>query len=210
MDQQITNPTIMPLYWREVTNPAALRHIHQHLEWGTTLATLLSMQLDFVNGKVFTLMPPEVSQARLVLSEQSGYDDWIAITDPTQPQSLCVEYLQTYLLRNPKMICVLAEILLHAGERMSADEKKVQYTYKDEVYFMFAAEQLGGMNVLQLVRSVLAGWGAIIVLTSLPDGPQALPLTRKLTREQLQLLAERTMVLVVGAHDGGGVLIWQK
>ena len=52
--------------------------------------------------------------------------------------------------------------------------------------------------------------GLIGVMTSLPEGHYLALEKKKITSEELKLLAERAEKIIVGAYDGEGYLIWSK
>lgn len=78
--------------------------------------------------------------------------------------------------------------------------------YKDDVYFCLFQEQNSGR--IKRIFSLANSWTFIVMLTSLPRG-KVLNDPKSLTREEIELLAERAEKIIVGAYDRENYIIAQ-
>lgn len=203
----------------------ALLYIKEFLADGRTLSQLLLQSRNIENGSVITFLPPGTSSEVAVQFTTGGKlpphsnesekeitaDDgsrWRMVPKPDTSAQL-VEIIQNFLLDNQRNIAVLEDSsaaptdpwLLSSGTRL--------LTYDDEVFHCLGSVDANEPERILNTINVATSWRFVAALTRLPKGTFA-ESTRELNSEEIRILAHETKIIIVGAYDGEGYLVWQQ
>lgn len=201
--------------------PVALEYIRDRLRQGRTLSSLL-LRLNLAIGQVWTYLPPEIdeemahqlTQGGIARSIQSlptfhtGFGYLEPVMTPSTPQVIAL--IQRFLQTRAEAYCVFEAALAKLTDPVILRQHEQPYFFfDDEVYYFLTGQDLDAQRIDGAIRAarsyLLTG-----VLTTTPPGSHTIQARQPITLQELQILVERTEMIVVGAYDGEGFVIWSR
>lgn len=222
---------MMTTYNRIRLAPEAIEYIKDRLADGKTLARFLLEKRDLNRGEVVTFLPPYANLERI------GNFSWGGVL-PTPPSETHQHYttpdgtktvmvpvpntrphlvwmIQEFLKQGEGQLCLFESAVASPtyGFLASPDAQDLRVlTFEDDVYYLLTEDDLDLRRIEKTVRYATS-YLVIGVLARLPQEENFLPVksTRAtIVRSELELLAQRTEKIIVGAYDGEGYLIWSS
>jgi len=117
-----------------------------------------------------------------------------------------VAAVQEYLRSAPNRVCIFDRCIASAGDRWIA-----RSDFQNQVYFaLFHKDAESKERVASAISHASDVWLFYGVMSSLPPDSGLDPEGDAITRDAMEMLAQRTEKIVVGAYDGESYLIWSK
>jgi len=130
-------------------------------------------------------------------------------TPNTQPW--LVSAVQEYMRGGARRICILQHSVAAPNEPWIAKSGLRPHIFENEVYFvLFNRDAESKEGIESTIRHTWDVWLFYGAMTSLPADSGLDPEGGTITRDVLEMLAQRTEKIVVGAYDGESYLIWSK
>jgi hypothetical protein len=205
----------------------ALDHIGQQLQQGKTLSRYLLAREDAALGSIVTLLPddlpPEEPYAfregyklrigpNSIVYQENGPLEPVPNTTPW-----LVSVVQGYLryrtdrIAQTDRVCMFEHPLTSSGAPWIAKSGLRPHIFNDEVYFaLFHQDAEDPKRIETTIRHTETVWLFCGVMSSLPQG---ITLDREggsISRDLLEMLAQRAEGIVVGAYEGESYLLWSK
>jgi hypothetical protein len=203
----------------------ALLYMKEHLADGRAFSQFLLQTHNLDKGSVITFLPPGTSSEVSIqfttggklphLSKESEKeitsDDgsrWRMVPKPDTSAQL-VGIMQNFLLNDQWNVAVFEDASAAPTDPWLSSAGTRLLTYDDEVFHCLgsvdANEPERILNTIDVARS----WRFVAALTCVQRATFA-ERTQKLDREELQTLAQEAKIIIVGAYDGEGYLVWQQ
>lgn len=204
----------------------AIEYIYSCLAKGKTFASYLST-LNLKKGRVITFLPIEVSEevakqfelggklpvpppkAHISFTSEDG-SKWRMAPKPNI--NLClVEIIQKFLTKGQEHICIFEDALAKPSDPYMVSSTVPWLAFNDEVYYFLSWRDTDSRKIEQVIKEASNVYPPTIgAMISVPDSREFTFEERKITIDQLKILAERTEKIIIGAYDGEGYLIWSK
>ena len=199
----------------------ALKYIKEFLSNGNSLAILLLNVLNLESGRVITFLPEDISgitvedfksggklpiEAEGNKFETEGGTSWTMQAKPSLKLELIVA-IQSFLQSTTNAICILENSLAKASDSNISDMKNV-ITFRQEVYHYLLNRDISETEIISIINEANS-WSFIGVMTFLSEEQTDNSRPRSLDFESLELLAKKTVSIIVSAFDGESYLIWE-
>jgi hypothetical protein len=199
----------------------------ERLAVGHTLANLLLDTLDLDSGRVSVFFPAGLSVDELEHDFEGGdrlpfppESEWIhyvqddglkmVMAPIPKAESDLIEIALAHVRASEGHLCILENPLASRGDPWISRAKTRVLFFLDEVYHLAQGTSVGERGIREALTEAETAWETIGALTSLPPEKAISARQRKLTLEQVKLMAERTVKLFTVAYDGEGYLIWHR
>lgn len=197
-----------------------INYILMGLRYGRTLSNLTARYLSIENGKVATFVDRSIDVSSL--SDFEG--TWVGRSLPGSLQTLLNEGLnsisrvkenffvvptiQNFLTKNSQNICIIEHPDAKPTDswtKVYLDDPFVIFGHHDVYYFIdnSAFDATTILNVLSAATS----WTVKAFLTTLPENV-TLKLRQEIDLDFLEILAKNTKMIIMGAYDEEGYVIW--
>jgi hypothetical protein len=205
-------------------NSGALEYIIECLEHGHTLARFLLETQDLLSGTVFTFADQNINPGQLMdfkrggIVPANGVRRYISANDGSRylmvAKSNTVNELTSvtrdYLRAHPSNICIFEDPLASSSDPLDFSFEIDCLIYNEEVYYSLERSDSENDKVLNTINeansSLLIG-----VMTKSPEFfVQPSNNKKNITVSNLESFAAKAEIIVVGAYDGEGFLIWNK
>jgi len=187
-----------------------------------SLAHHLLKREDLAEGRIITCVPEDVPEddlyhfrwggklkvdpATIVYPERGGRLEPIPNTTPW-----LVAIVQEYLRGAPNRVCIFDYWIASAGDPWIARSDFQPHIFQNQVYFsLFHKDAESKERVASAIGHASDVWLFYGVMSSLPADNGLDPEGGAITRDAMEMLAQRTEKTVVGAYDGESYLIWSK
>lgn len=118
--------------------------------------------------------------------------------------------IESYLSKSKRAICIFEEALVRPTDPIFLSRSSITASllYKDEIHYILRHKD--DLNRIEQTTMQAKNFypGLIGAMTSSPSEEMSFD-EGKISADQLQLLAERTETIVLGAYDGEGYLLWK-
>ena len=213
----------MTNHYREVVlGSEGVEYLVDRLREGQTLARDLARRGDLERGALTTFVPLTATpqqilnfrdgihaeppaETHVVVTQDDGRRSRL-VPKPNTDSKL-VALLSSFLMLNHSRVCLFENASAEPGHEWLKRADVQIVTHDSEVYHPLTSSMNEPDAILKVIR-VSRSWLFIGALTSVARGFKIDRETRKLSREDLSLLADRTERIVVGAYDGEGFLLW--
>jgi hypothetical protein len=204
----------------------AIKYIEKCLGSGNKLSQALLKVCDFKKGRVITVLPGFVNyeyindfevgilpktleaEARNATAEYGSHWTSVMVPEPSIISWLSTEVCR-FLKAAATRLCIFENTLAKAGDSWISKEKPQIFTFNEEVYHFLLNQDAENEKIRDTIRSAECPL-FIGVMTSLPSERSFPQSGQEVSLEDLEVLAEGTEKIVVGAYDGDGYLIWNR
>jgi hypothetical protein len=212
--------------YREITlGSDSIDYIRKHLSYGLTISKYILNLLNLDEGQVVTGLPEDTAIEKLYDFEHGGI---LASELKTMPIYRVQDKNGKYftMQRVPRAFPFVLDtvnrflkggvsrlLILEDANAKSTDPVIQKYgspiwTFQSEVYHL-----VFGIPSNEEIKSTInksdSLWTLVGFMTSLPK-EEHFPLKKEISLETIEMLAENTQKILVGAYDGEGFLIWQR
>lgn len=203
-------------------------YMQKRMADGKTLAKYLLQRSDLSIGRVMTFVPPdvEVKKGELINFEHGQLlpepppethmrqleDDGsiTRIVPIPNTNALLTQMIQGFLMKRSGHICIMEEGVFERSSPCVASFTVPWLASDEKLYYILTCTNSED-EIEQVIKKAHNFYpGLIGVMTSLPEGHHLALEAKKITPEELKLLAERAEKIILGAYDGEGYLIWSK
>jgi hypothetical protein len=205
-----TDIEVFPLKFEQ-----AFRYVSDQLQDGHTLAQELLRNLDFKEGSFFALLHPSADITKIHEFRAGGILAINPLEDvlfqekvyPGRKKAHSVHQLALYLksLLRPEQCCFFEDMTHHRSDPIVSEiQKHVLYFHK-EVYLYIKEPEFSQEIVNKIIHYADAQWYYMNVIS---ESDSRLDLN--MTSEQLHNIALKATLIVIGAYDMEGFVIWRK
>lgn len=193
----------------------ALRYVRDQLQDGHTLAKELLINLNFKEGSFFALLHPSADRAKIHKFRDGG----ILILNPLEgvpfqgnlypgrKKTHSIDQLAKYLkdILQPGQCCFFEDMIHNKSDPIVSEVKRHTLYFQKEVYLYLKENEFSQNSAKKIIHYVDAQWYYMNIISKTTFGFET-----NITAEQLHNLALRTTVLVIGAYDMEGFVIWKR
>ena len=193
----------------------ALQYVTEQLQDGHTLARELLINLDFKEGNFFSLLHSSADRTKIHEFQAGG----ILALNPLQRISFqgnlylgrkkthSIAQLAQYLksIIQPRQCCFFEDVIHYKSDPIMAEIKKHILYFQKEVYLYVKENEFSQDIAKKVINYVDAQWYYMNIISQ-PD----LGFETNMTAEQLQNIALRTTLIVIGAYDMEGFVVWKR
>ncbi|HEX9930047.1 MAG TPA: hypothetical protein VGB02_16055 [Pyrinomonadaceae bacterium] len=201
----------------------AVNYIRECLSNGGTLSKFLLQNQNLNYGSVATYLPSTISNEFAKDFETGGKlppfmdspqfldasDKKLALVPKPNIDHLLVKEITDHLKERKENICLFEDAWANPKDHFLITSDVEFSTYNDEVFYILNGENVSSKEILKTIRYARS-WLFLGFLTSKSKTIVSDESIKFLTIDELELLAEKTTKVIVGAYDGEGFLIWNK
>ena len=205
-----TEIKILPLEFNQ-----AFPYVTDQLQDGNTLSQELLKSLDFKKGDFFALLHPSADRNKIHEFRSGG----ILKENPLESVSFqgkmysgrkkahsihqLALYLQNVLLHG--QYCVFEDTVHHRSDPVVSEMRKYAFYFHKEVYLCLKEDEFSQDTAERMIHYVDAQWHYMNIISD-----AALRLELDMDSQQLQSIALKATLIVVGAYDMEGFVGWKK
>ena len=208
-------------YVEIILGGTAAAYIRDQLAGGNTLARSLLENHDLAAGRIVTFAPPGVPRQEMEDFEEGGKfpapGPDIHVTDKEglrtriervsfEAQAVLARAIRGFLQADERRVCVF-EDFMERSVRMGL--RRGVLLFNDEIYLLCKA----GHQTKTIRETIWAAFSYVFHAAAIAPVAAGVswPLAPgKLSREELMALSNTAEMIIVGAYDGEGYLIWEK
>ena len=193
----------------------AFRYVTDQLQDGHTLARELLINLDFKEGSFFALLHPSADKTKIHEFQAGGILAVNPLEDvffqgeiyPGRKKAHSVHQLALYLksMLHPGQCCFFEDMVHHKSDPIVSEmEKHVLYFHK-EVYLYIKEAEFSQETAKKIINYADAQWYYMNIVSE--SDPR---LELNMTSEQLQNISLKATLIVIGAYDMEGFVVWKR
>lgn len=195
----------------------SILYLKDQLNGGNKLSHELLLTVNFEKGQFFTLLPPDADLEHLY----DFFGGTILVQNPTieyiNESGKKVSYTKVPTLKNEISKYIFDKIKTSANNCIFEDVVQVisdphidffhKYglKYKNELYYRITNDIASEELILEAIKEVSSFWHTLFILTE----NNFVPVKKELTLENIKLFCDEITLLVVGAYDGEGYVLWE-
>jgi hypothetical protein len=205
-----TDMTIFPLKFEQ-----AFRYVKGQLQDGQTLARELLINLDFNKGSFFALLHPSADRARIYEFRAGG----ILAVNPLEDvffqekvylgrkKTDSVHQLALYLksMLHPGQCCFFEDMVHHRSDPIVSEMEKHIFYFHKEVYLYIKEAEFSLETAEKIIHYADAQWYYMNIISEFDHRFEP-----NMTVKQLQNIALKTTLIVIGAYDMEGFVVWVR
>ena len=206
----------MSTSFREISlGPEAIDYVRDRLESGNTLSTLLLKVHDLKVGRIVTKLPLVVDDEKAKDFETGGklppiVGEFTSLEPVPNTDSVLLEEIRRFLTEADNNVCIFENASAKPGDPFLQSLQTRFSIFDNEIYHLLCPSDIDDDRILKTIGSARS-WLFIGAMTSASDARGGLCSEKKeLSESDLNLLAERTKKIIVGAYDGEGFLVWSR
>lgn len=205
-----TEIKIFPLQYEK-----ALRYATDQLQDGYTLAREILKSLDFKEGHFFALLHSSADRTKIHEFRVGGI---LAVNPleavhiqgkvyPGRKKSHSVHQLALYLnsLLQPGQCCFFEDMIHYRSDSILSELKNHILYFHEEVYLFIKENEFTQEIAEKIIHYSDAQWYYMNIISEVSPG-----VNLNMTSEQLENIALKANLLVIGAYDMEGFVIWKK
>jgi hypothetical protein len=201
-----------------------LNYIKDRLAEGNSLSQALLNSRDLASGKVTTYLPAAISDREAKQFSTGGklrIPRRLSVTLAIRGSNWRIEpkpNLDTYIVKMIRSFlgqrgscCIFEDAKSRPTDPWIQSEDGRIKNLDDEVYYVLDEKDANDEEkIARTVRDAQSGWHFVGVMSLPPRNGRLSGGGRNLSADDLRALAERAVVILVGAYDGEGYLVWSK
>ena len=182
----------------------AMNHLADRLTWGNTLANEARNRLSLQDGIISTLLMAQESFSVLPDFKRGGRE----VLDDSE--SWLVADVQEFLGAGEERVLVVEDACTKPSDPCVSQLIGRTMAFGDELYHCVGADDFDAMTIRTCIQEASSAYMEIGLMSCVP--PSILPSEARsvLSREVLELVAEKTQRIFVSAYDCEGYLIWRR
>lgn len=186
----------------------AKKYIVKCLEMGLSLARSILAKHNIETGKVTTCFDNFVDPIRIQQMTADRLSGGL-VSDTGLSVDCLIDSIREHLTKSDNNLCIL-EAASAEPQFPFMEKTSLRYMVHDkEVYFVLASDRCSHKEIDDALGTAQSPWLFIGVMTSVPD-PRAWEGKKKLSKEEVEVLATRAEKVFVMAFDEEGYLTWSK
>lgn len=193
----------------------ALTYVIAQLEDGHTLAKKILRHLDFNQGNFFALIHSSANKTKIHEFKSGGILELNPLEQVAfqghlysgRKKSHSVGQLSQYLKHalKPQEFCLFEDLIHHHSDPIAPDIKEHIFYIEEELYLYLTENEFSETIAKKIIEFVNAQWYYMNIISN-----SGFDLKQTITAEQLEKIAMQTTVLVIGAYDMEGFVLWEK
>lgn len=204
----------MEIYKDIELGAAGLVYVRECLEAGKTFSRLLLKTHDLNTGTAVTKLPAGIEEAAAKDFDSGGklpelYPRTSNLQAVPDSDFLLIPEVNRFLSESSANICILEDSLANPTDPFLQSVKTRYSAFQDEVYHLICQPDNNSDTISKTLRQAHS-WLTIGALTSTPQETGICGQRGDLTLSNLTTMAQGTEVIIVGAYDGEGYVIWSK
>ncbi len=191
------------------------RYVTDQLQDGHTLARELLMNLDFKEGSFFALLHPSADRTKIHEFQAGGILAVNPLEDvffqgglyPGRKKAHSVHQLALYLksILQPGQSCFFEDMVHHRSDPIRSEIKKYIFYFHEEVYLYIKEGEFSQEIAEKMIHYSDAQWYYMNIISETNSG-----FDLNVTSEQLQNIALKATLIVIGAYDMEGFVVWKR
>lgn len=194
----------------------AATYVKEQLNCDHILTQELLKTLEFEKGEFFTLLPSSADLSKLYefyggcilpqnktlkyKNEEKGSYTWI----PTLKNEMSL-YILEKLKFNESYACIFEDVLRRPNGPHLDFFHQYGFLYLEQIYYL-VKNNASAEVVKSAIDEVNALWHLLFIVTEIPN---TILLGQQVSLEKIQKFCKNTLLLVVGAYDGEGFVLWE-
>lgn len=189
----------------------ALPFFKEYLGYGKTFSQLFLKGHSLNLGEIFSYFPHDIDLSGISNFRHSVLFSQHTKTSSYQSEDVLVAIIKQFLARGKNNICIFEDSNAKPTDPYFLNLKlDIPWLgHADEVYYILNNDMNAKEKIFQVIRHA-SSWLTIGALVSLRSEIKFSFAQKKITNNQLKLLARDTTSIILGAYDGEGYLIWEK
>lgn len=203
-------------------------HVRYAFGESRTLGQCLSACVDLKQGSLRTYLPLYVTEAEVIefsaskqpvgMTESHRYQQadgqWVLMTRVESTIRVTSASLHSHLIQNPNSIAIFEDWMVDRTDSCVQNERRCRFAFcGNEVYTFSKVPEATVDDVEFAIRKAESIYPPLMgVVCDLPSDELTLWEGDRVEKrpDDFERLAERVRIIIVGAYDGEGYLIWKK
>jgi len=179
-----------------------LEYIYSCLEQGKTLSSLLG-KLDLTKGYVWTYLPLEVSDETAHQFMQGG------ISNIDSPKPYLGMLIRQFLADTKSAYCIFEDALARSDD-LNIQQTTIPCFFLDKEVYYFLKSKDTDIEMIGDVISASESYLLTGIMTHIPSDSSEISERQHMPVGELKNLVGQIEMLVIGAYDGEGFIIWSR
>lgn len=176
----------------------AMQYVYQSCKEANTLSEFVLELVNFNNGSFSTLLPQDANFEK-IYQFTSG-----AVLGPIFEEMSI--YIYDKMQSNPSWSCIFDDVIRTPDDPLMDLFDSYGLSYDKEVYYYISAENKSPNLISQCLYKSMGFWHSLSLLTK-----ESLSQVKKeLTTSQIKEVCIETQIIILGAYDSAGFIIWEK
>ncbi len=203
-------------------NDAANTYIRNQLRNGNSLAVELLKQCSLENGRTHAYLPADANDEAAYKFDVGGivtrskYKNAQIVEQIVNGQRWkpsrngvihAVPLIYKWLMMHPATICIIEDAVSNLGDPCLEQVETAMLSYGKEIYHWVRSED-ASPDIIESVLLSGQSWRSIWAVSSSPKDLHGM--SKELTKMNIEMIARETTMLIVGAYDGEGYLVWES
>lgn len=205
-----TKIKIFPLRFEQT-----LEYVTDQLQDGHSLARELLMNLDFKEGSFFSLLHPSADRTKIHEFQTGGILAVNPLEDvffqgkiyPGRKKTHSIQQLALYLknMLHTGQCCFFEDMVHNKSDPIVPEIEKHILYFHEEIYLYIQEAEFSEETANKLIHYADAQWYYMNIISEL--GPK---FEVNMTCEQLHNIALKATLIVIGAYDMEGFVVWKR
>lgn len=197
----------------------AIVYTREQLIFGNTLSKELLNVLDFEKGKFFTLLPDDADLTRIyefpygwILPQnetieyinESGGKSSFSWT-PTVKNEIS-SFISEKLRLKTNRVCIFEDVVQLLSDPHIKFFHEYGLLYINELYYLVNGKNSSQETIASAIGEANALWHLVFILT---ESDKSYAAGQEITLGEIKEFCKDTQLLIIGAYDGEGFVLWE-
>lgn len=196
-----------------------ISYVRDQLSAGNVLSQELLHSLDFGSGQFFTLLPEDANLDKIydfldgcILPQNKTHeyiDEWGKKCSYTWIPTLKNEMsnlLFKKMTSKDSYACIFEDVVRQLGDRHLEFFDQHGVSYLDEIYYIINKNNTSQELIFSAIGKANALWHLLFILTEIDESNV---IGKEITLDNIKKFCKKIRLLVLGAYDGEGYLLWE-
>ena len=190
----------------------------KYLEDGNTVANTLIIKIDFRSGNFYSLTSKDAHvdkindfssgdllpqhQMKSTKVQKKTYD----IREKANSEKELTQYLNLKLTNNKKLTCIFEDVVRTKSDFTTSLSAENAIFFNSEAYYILNANSIDLDKIRKLINQSDAQWYYLNIITSCEVNDFQNDLNQRIIND----IVENTQIIVIGAYDMEGYVIWER
>lgn len=206
---------------RKKLDKRAVKYINEVLGFESILSVFLRKKLNLTEGNISVFLPSELSDEQLynftrggIFSSDSepiatGRGDGTYLFKKKSMIPELSDFIFETLSKNKRYWCVLDDVMMAPGDNDLEGLKESFNEVEQEIYHIVNQINLDNTLLLKIINAVNVSWHFLCVVVELSEY-QNMNNDRVLSEKVFLSFLDEVRMVIIGAYDGEGFIVWEK